>query len=61
MVGTSLLVKLQHLSLRIVELSPPLLEGPLKLDSTFHAAKLQYHSSHPRDPFLLPRAKVKGN
>ncbi len=44
-VGASLLVKLQHLALRIVELPPPLLEAPLKLDRAFHTAKLQDHSN----------------
>jgi hypothetical protein len=28
-------------------LPPPLLEGPLKLDGTFYAAKFQDHSDHP--------------
>jgi len=59
MVGAGLLVKLQHFSLRIVELSSPLLERPLKLDRAFHAAKLQDYSNHPRDTLLLPEPKSR--
>ena len=54
MVGAGLLVKLQHFSLSIVELSSPLLECPLKLNRAFHAAKFQDHSNHRGDPLLLP-------
>ncbi|OLD14029.1 MAG: hypothetical protein AUI50_06190 [Crenarchaeota archaeon 13_1_40CM_2_52_14] len=53
-VGTSILVKLQHLSLGIVELPSPLLKAPLKLNLAFHAAKLQDHPYHPRDPIFIP-------
>jgi len=60
MVGAGLFIKLQHFSLRIVELSSPLLERPLKLNRAFHAPKFQDHSNHCGDPFFFG-AKVKGN
>ncbi len=54
MVRAGFLVKLQHFPLRIVELSPPLFEAPLKLNTALYTAKFQDHSDHPGDPFLLP-------
>src|SRR5436309_3039611 len=59
-VGASFLVKLQHFSLRIVELSPSLLEAPLKLDRAFHAAKHQHHPYHSEKTLSFPRSKGQG-
>jgi hypothetical protein len=59
MVRACFLVELQHFSLGKVELSSPLLKGPLKLDRAFYAAKLQDYSDHPRDPFLLPEPRSR--
>jgi len=58
-VGASFLVKLQHFSLRIVELSPSLLEAPLKLDRALHAAKLQHHPYHSEETLSSPELKSR--
>src|SRR5437667_9515655 len=58
-VGASFLVKLQHFPLRIVELSSPLLEAPLKLDRAFHAAKLQHHPYHSEETLSSPEPKSR--